>query len=95
MKLTEEQLNTILEHYSKMNHACMDAMVVGCLDPDGPLYDAFWMGFEDMLSIIDPHDWISWYIYDNDMGKGELTAEIGSKLIKVKNPKILLEVINS
>jgi hypothetical protein len=29
------------------------------------------------------------------MGKGELTAELGSKLIKVKNPKTLLEVINS
>ena len=68
MKLTEEQLKTILERYSDMYHACVDAEKAGCLDIDGPLSNAFWMGFESVLSIIDPHDWISWYIHDNDMG---------------------------
>ena len=78
-----------------MNHACMDAMVVGCLDPDGPLYDAIWRGFEDMLSIIDPHGWVTWYINDNEMGKRGLVAEIGSKKYEVKNLKNLLGVMNS
>ena len=95
MKLTEEQLKTILERYSDMYHACVDAERVGCLDTDGPLYNAFWMGFESLLSIIDPHDWISWYIHDNDMGSKGHEVEVGSKMIKVKNLKTLLEVMNA
>lgn len=95
MKLTEEQLNDIIAAYENLDMACTNALRAGCLDQEGPLYDKMWRGFEDLLSIIDPHNWISWYIHENDMGKSELTAEIGSKLVKVKNPKILLEIINS
>ena len=95
MKLTEEQLEDIIIAYENLEMACTNALRAGCLDIDGPLYDRIWRGFEDILSIIDPHDWISWYIHDNEMGKRGLTAEIFSKKYEVKNIKNLLEVMNA
>ena len=93
MKLTEEQLNTILRAYERLDLATSKAIEVGCLDPNGPLYDAIWRGFDDMLQVSDPHGWITWYIYDNAMGKNGLSAELGSRMVKVKNLKTLLQVI--
>ena len=95
MKLTQEQLETIIIAHENLYMACTNALRAGCLDIDGPLYDRIWRGFDDILSIIDPHDWISWYIHDNEMGKKALIAEIGSKKYKVKNLKTLLEVMNA
>jgi hypothetical protein len=95
MKLTEEQLETILVAYERLDLAASKAIEVGCLDPDGPLYDAIWRGFDDMLQVSDPYGWISWYIHDNEMGKRGLVAEVGCKKYKVKNLKTLLEVMNA
>lgn len=95
MKLTEEQLKTILESYERLDLATSKAVEVGCLDPNGPLHDAIWRGFDDMVQVVDPHEWITWYIYDNDMGAKGYEVEVGSKKIKVKNLKNLLEVMNS
>ena len=95
MKLTEEQLEDIIIAYENLEMACTNALRAGCLDIDGPLYDRIWRGFEDILSIMDPHDWISWYIHDNEMGKRGLTAEIFSKKYEVKNLKTLVEVMNA
>ena len=95
MKLTEEQLKIIFAAYEKLDLASSKAIEAGCLDPNGPFYDAIWRGFDDMMQVVDPHTWISWYIYDNEMGKKGLMAELGSKMVKVKNLKTLLEVINA
>jgi len=95
MKLTEEQLEDIIIAYENLDTACTNALRAGCLDIDGPLYDRMWRGFDDILSIIDPHEWIPWYIHENDMGKKALEAEIGSRIIKVKSIKNLLQVINA
>lgn len=94
MKLTEEQLKDIIATYENLDMACTNALRAGCLDVDGPLYDRIWRGFDDLLSIIDPHDWISWYIHDNDMGRNGLEAELGSKIVKVKNLKTLIQVMS-
>lgn len=93
MKLTEEQLKTILAAYERLDLAASKALEVGCLDPDGPLYDAIWRGFDDMLRVSDPYGWISWYIHDNEMGKNGLEAELGSKMVKVKTLKTLIQVM--
>ena len=95
MKITEEQLKTIIKRYEELDAATAKVIDVGCMDIDGPLYDAIWRMFDDMLSIIDPHGWISWYIFDNEMGAKGLQAECGSKMIKITNLKKLLSVINS
>ena len=95
MKLNETQLKTILASYKKLDLATRKAVEAGCINPEGPLFDAIWSGFENMLAIMDEDSWISWYIYDNDMGKKELTVVIDSKEFKVKTTKMLLRIINS
>ena len=95
MKLTEEQLKTILGAYERLDLATSKAIEVGCLDPNGPLYDAIWRGFDDMFNVIDPHGWITWYIHDNDMGAKGLPAEIFSKKYEVRDLSTLLEVMNA
>ena len=94
MKLTEEQLKTILASYERLDLATSKAIEAGCLDPNGTLYDAIWRGFDDMLKVVDPHEWITWYIYDNAMGKSGLEAELGSKMVKVKTLKTLVQVMS-
>lgn len=93
MKLTEEQLKKIIAAYENLDMACTNALRAGCLDPDGPLYDKMWRGFDDILSIIDPHEWILWYIRDNEMGKRGLVAEIFSKKYEVRDLKTLWEAM--
>ena len=95
MKLTEEQLKKIIYHYQEFDKSCMQASNIGCLDIDGKLYNDMWWFVESVLSIVDPHDLVMWYIHDNEMGKKGLMAEIGSKMVKVKNLKTLLEVMNA
>lgn len=95
MKLTEEQLNTIITAYENLDMACTNALRAGCLDIDGPLHDRIWRGFDDIVSIIDPHGWITWYINDNEMGARGLFAEVFSKKYEVKDVKTLLEVMNA
>lgn len=95
MKLTEEQLKDIIVAYENLDMACTNALRAGCLDIDGPLYDRIWRGFDDIVSIIDPHGWITWYIKDNEMGKRGHIAEIFSKKYEVRDLKTLLEVMNA
>lgn len=95
MKLTEEQLKDIIVAYENLEMACTNALRAGCLDIDGPFYDRIWRGFDDIVSIIDPHGWITWYIHDNEMGKRGLIAEIFSKKYEVRDLKTLLEVMNA
>jgi hypothetical protein len=95
MKLNEKQLNTIIASYERLDIATKNAEKAGCLDMTGPLFDAIWRGFENVLSVVDDGAWISWFIYDNDMGKKGLSVVIDSKKIKVKTVKALLKIINS
>lgn len=95
MKLTEKQLEGIVAACERLYSATGAAAKAGCLCVNGPLYEAIWDRFECVLALFDPHEWISWYIHENDMGKKALEAEIGSRIIKVKSIKDLLEVINA
>ena len=95
MKLTEKQLKDIITVYENLEAACANSRQAGCLDIDGTLYDKIWRSFDGLLSIIDPHDWVTWYIHDNEMGSRGLVAEVFSKKYEVKNLKTLLEVMNA
>jgi hypothetical protein len=46
-----------------------------------------------MLKIIDQHDWISWYLFDNDCGKRKMEAGHDGKLSKISTPKQLAQLI--
>ena len=95
MKLNEKQLKTIIDAHLALGIATDNAVKAGCLDINGPLFDACWRGFENVVSVVDEGDWISWFVYDNDMGKNGLSVTINEKKMKVKTVKALLKIINS
>lgn len=69
-----EVVETSVSKYKDLNKACEAASKSGTLDPNGPLFNAIWMSFDSMLSLINPDGWIGWYIYDNECGKRKLKA---------------------
>jgi hypothetical protein len=48
-----------------------------------------------VVSVVDDGAWISWFVYDNDMGKKGLSVTINEKKMKVKTVKALLKIMNS
>lgn len=95
MKLTEAQLELIVNSYKSLELACNKASEAGCLDINGNFFDAIWRGFDNMLSIMDQDSWIHWYVNDNDMGEKGLPVTVGRRKYKVKTIKTLLKIINS
>jgi len=95
MKLNEKQLKIIIDAHLALEIATDNAIKAGCLDVNGPLFDAVWRGFENVTSVVDDGAWVSWFVYDNDMGKRGLTVIINEKKIKVKTVKALLKIMNS
>jgi hypothetical protein len=94
-QLTLKELNTILDNYIALKRVIDSAIEVGCLDPNGPIYNTVWKSFEDTVDIIDPDSWIMWYIYDNDMGERGMQVKIADKEFFVETTRDLLEVMNS
>jgi hypothetical protein len=94
-QLTIEELNKILDSYIALKRVIDSAVEVGCLDPDGPIYNTVWKAFEDTVDIVDPYSWIMWYIYDNDMGERGMQVKIGDEEFSVENRRDLLKVMNS
>lgn len=94
MKLTIEQLNRILDSHIALHKVMELAISVGCMDPNGSLYNTLWKGFEDMIDIVDPKGWIQWYIYDNEMGDGGLKVIIDGTDYPIENRRDLLNIIN-
>jgi hypothetical protein len=94
-QLTIEELNKILDSYIALKRVIDSAVEVGCLDPDGPIYNTVWKAFEDTVDIIDPYSWIMWYIYDNDMGEKGMLVKIADEQFYIENRRDLLKVMNS
>lgn len=87
------QLQRILEHRRKVEKIFRDAEKVGVIDINGPLFNTVWHAIESVTSIVDPHGWIEWYVYENEYGTRELTATVNDKTFKVKSAKDLLALI--
>lgn len=75
MKFTREQLQektrlieAVVGEYQHLSAACRAAEKAGCLDPNGPLFEAIWTTWDRMLDRIDTDGWLLWYIYENDCG---------------------------
>lgn len=94
-QLTIEELNKILDAHLALQNAVDAARKAGCLDIDGPLYNAIWKGFEDTVNVIDPDGWIMWYIYENDFGNKGLHVKLNDhREFPVENRRDLLIAIN-
>lgn len=94
-----EKLDKIIYLYQKLTSATNKANEVGCLEIDGQLFNAIFITFEGMLSLIEESsnslDWINWYIYENQCGERQLEAKNSSmqNLQKICNTKDLAKLI--
>ena len=91
--LIKEHLN----HYTALNVG-FDKIYSLFGGDDSEFCNSIWAAFEfstDTLSqlIGDKGCWISWYLYDNECGKGKKTAIIGEKKIQVDSVEKLVKVI--
>jgi len=85
--------DTVVAEYKRLNAAMDAADKAGCLDPNGPLFDAVWRSFDGMLNLVDCDGWIHWFIYDNGCGKKALTASAGGKPRVIRTTKQLARII--
>ena len=92
-QLTIEELNKILDSYIALKKVMDKAYDAGFMDINGSFYNTVWKAFEDTVNIVDPDGWITWYIYDNDMGEKELTVVIDEKEFAVENRRNLLKAM--
>jgi hypothetical protein len=91
--MTLKQLEDIIRYRKKLDEIIRDAERVGVIDFTGPLFETVWRAIEATTSVVDPYDWIGWFIHDNEYGKNGLEADIDNKTIKVKSVKDLHTVI--
>jgi len=89
----EEKIKEIICKYLDLSEKCSAAEAAGVLDPEGKLFTSIWSTFDAMLEIIDPNDWISWYIFDNDCGKKKMEAGHGDVLNEITTPRQLAKLI--
>lgn len=71
----ERSADEIVGHYKRLSAACDAAIQAGAHDINGPLHDAIWRAFSGMLAQIDVHDWLNWFIYENDCGAKAMEAK--------------------
>ena len=87
----------IVDRYQKLNVACAEAEKAGCLDANGPLFDAIWRAFEHLLDRIEERQtrgWLWWFIYENDCGAKAFKASVGKReLRKIRNARDLARLI--
>lgn len=83
IKHWQKIIDMIVSDYKRLDEACDTAIEAGALNCSGPLFDAIWRAFEDMLKLVDHEGWINWFIYENDCGAKGMNASSYEK-IKMK-----------
>jgi len=63
------RLKVAQEAYEKISETTHAACNIGAMDQNGPLYEAIWDSFENMLKLIDINGWFYWWLYENDCGR--------------------------
>lgn len=80
-----KKLDSIISSYKELDEACDKAIEIGCLEPEGKLWNSIWGAFETMLDQIDYEidpssgGWIAWYIWDNECGSKGLSVKFENK----------------
>lgn len=92
-KETMLRLEQWKQHHSNLTAITKNLkLLLGCL-ANNPLSDVIWLTFEsytrtlvELLGATSwPDDWLTWYAYENDMGKKGLKAGYNGKLKPIKN----------
>jgi hypothetical protein len=87
------KIDSIVEAYLKLLVACDNAQEAGCLDIDGVFYTTIWASFDSLLEHIDQHEWIEWYIFENECGDAELESGFDGVLSIIQTSSDLAKLI--
>ena len=92
----ETTADAVVAEYKRLSAAMDAAAAAGCLDPNGPLFDAVWRSFDGMLSLVDEGDRIRWFVYDNQCGKlGLAPSAWNQKTRPIRTTKQLARLIGA
>lgn len=93
-------LNAVIHDYIKISEQCNKLCALfGMVDYHAsPLMRVIWEAFDRYVEntselIGDHHDYLSWYIHDNQLGKLGKTTTCGQKIVKITNVVELADVI--
>lgn len=89
----ETIIKTIVSDYQRLSDACDAANRAGCLDSNGPLFDAIWKAHGTLIGAIEGDGWIDWHLYENDCGKLGKEAGFDGKLTPIRTARHLAKLI--
>ena len=93
----KKNIEELIKDYNKLTIFCDSVLELFGNSPESKFFDIIWEQFEKRLSFIEEtfktEDWISWYIYDNECGKGKLEAGFKDNMKKIENVDDLIYVI--
>ena len=92
IKHWEERIESVTGAYNRLDALCDRAIAAGVLDVEGCFHEGIWSEFELMLGMVDSNDWLAWWIYDNQCGKGKMRAGYGKPRV-IKTPKQMAALI--
>jgi len=93
IKKWEKKIEQIISDYKTLSDCCDAANDAGVMNIDGKLFTAIWSAFDAMLKMVDQHDWISWYLFENDCGAKKMEAGHDDVLNEITTPRKLAELI--
>lgn len=85
-------------HHKRLSNLDAQLKLIFGRAVEGEHFDAVWKMFDaytDALSFTlgDESEWLAWYCSENDMGANAMKAGYDGKLLKVKNVRDLLRLI--
>lgn len=91
----EKRIVAVVATYRRLTAATDAARQAGCLDIEGPLHDAIWRGFDELLALIDADGWLHWYLWENACGEKrfEARARGDTPLRKIATPRQLARLM--
>ena len=92
----EKTADAVVAEYKRLSAAMDAAAKAGCMDTNGPLFDAVWRSFDGMMKLVDRDGWITWFVFENDCGAKGMSASVPGKAArKIRTTKQLARIIRS
>ena len=85
------------DRYTALDEA-WEKLVDAGFASDSELHNETWRAFDAYTEAVgilvgDKNDWLTWFLYEAKQGKKNCNAVVNDKVVKVKNVKQLLKVI--
>lgn len=91
-------IKDLIKHYQELTANFDQIDKLFGADYDSNFFTAFWKAFDSYVELVqdtvgDHFQWVSWFIYDNQCGKANMTCILNGNNCKVKTVEKLVELI--